>query len=148
MLTLCTLLKLFPLLRTLFVHYLNCFTLFKHYHVCKHPGGLTSLMYQRSGNCISDDKDTIIAIMMIMMPFDQKQKTDTSKFFWDQQPSFLHVKKPVFLFADIGTQLWWSLHLFSLSLHSKVQHFNRRPFPIISFFSHSSAHDCESWNQS
>ena len=104
-------------------------------------------MYQRSGNCISDDKDTIIAIMMIMMPFDQKQKTDTSKFFCDQQPSFLHVKKPVFLFADIGTQLWWSLHLFSLSLHSKVQHFNRRPFPIISFFSQSSAHDCKSWNQ-
>ena len=104
-------------------------------------------MYQRSGNCNSDDKDTIIAIMMIMMPFDQKQKTDTSKFFCDQQPSFLHVKKPVFLFADIGTQLWWSLHLFSLTLHSKVQHFNRRPFPIISFFSHSSAHDCESCNR-
>ena len=57
------------------------------------------------------------------------------------------MKKPFFLSAEVGTQLWCSLHLFSFSLHSKVQHFNRRPFPIISFFSQSSAHDCESWNR-
>ena len=56
------------------------------------------------------------------------------------------MKKPFFLSPEVGTQLWWSLHLFSFSLHSKVQHFNRRPFPIISFFSQSSAHDRKSWN--
>ena len=57
-----------------------------------------------------------------------------------QSPSFLQVKKSLF-WGLLVMQSWWSLHLSSLRLHSKLQHPLRLQPLIMVCFVHSLAHD-------